>query len=35
MEINRNFAAICIVLGIIFLGIFMHFDHMPPNGVLL
>lgn len=28
MEINQNFAAICIVLGIIFLGISMHFDHI-------
>ena len=28
MEINRNFAAICIVLGVVFLGISMQFDHI-------
>ena len=28
MEINRNFAAVCIVLGVVFLDISMHFDHI-------
>ncbi|MGI5174500.1 hypothetical protein H0R92_12995 [Treponema sp. OMZ 840] len=28
MEINHNFAAVCIVLGVVFLGISMQFDHI-------
>ena len=28
MEINRNFGAVCIVLGVVFLGISMQFDHI-------
>lgn len=28
MEINRNFGAVCIVLGVVSLGISMQFDHI-------